>query len=73
MKNVKHSYFAIQNRKQELTEKEYSSLTENEKCFYQRNLTKKGNYSLNQVEQIKSEFKEKEFDIEGNIKVKLKV
>ena len=35
--------------KQELTEKEYSMLTEDEKRFYQRNLTRKGNYSLNQV------------------------
>ena len=33
----------------EITEKEYSSLTEEEKRFYQRNLTKKGNYSLNQT------------------------
>lgn len=31
----------------ELTEREYSSLTEEEKRFYQRNLTRKGNYSLN--------------------------
>ena len=43
------TYFAIQTRKQEITEKEYSKLTEDEKRFYQRNLTKKGNYSLNQV------------------------
>ena len=43
------TYFAIQTRKQELTEKEYSKLTEDKKRFYQRNLTKKGNYSLNQV------------------------
>lgn len=43
------TYFAVQTRKQELTEKEYSKLTEDEKRFYQRNLTKKGNYSLNQV------------------------
>jgi len=43
------TYFAIQTRKQELTEKEYSMLTEEEKRFYQRNLTKKGNYSLNQT------------------------
>ena len=42
------TYVAIQTRKQELTEKEYSKLTEDEKRFYQRNLTKKGNYSLNQ-------------------------
>ena len=41
------TYFAIQTRKQELTEKDYSMLTEDEKRFYQRNLTKKGNYSLN--------------------------
>ena len=43
------TYFAIQTRKQEISEKEYSVLTEDEKRFYQRNLTRKGNYSLNQV------------------------
>ncbi len=43
------TYFAVQTRRQEITEKEYSMLTEDEKRFYQRNLTKKGNYSLNQV------------------------
>ncbi len=43
------TYFAVQTRKQEITEKEYSSLTEDEKRFYQRNLTRKGNYSLNQT------------------------
>lgn len=43
------TYFAIQTRMQELTEKEYSMLTEDEKRFYQRNLTRKGNYSLNQA------------------------
>ena len=43
------TYFAIQTRKQELTEKEYYMLTEDEKRFYQRSLTKKANYSLNQV------------------------
>ena len=43
------TYFAIQTRKQEISEKEYSSLTEDEKRFYQRNLTRKGNYSLNQA------------------------
>ena len=41
------TYFAVQTRKQEITEKEYSLMTEDEKRFYQRNLTKKGNYSLN--------------------------
>ena len=43
------TYFAVQTRKQELSEKEYSMLTEDEKRFYQRNLTRKGNYSLNIV------------------------
>lgn len=43
------TYFAIQTRKQEISEKEYSELTEDKKRFYQRNLTKKGNYSLNQT------------------------
>ena len=41
------TYFAVQTRKQELSEKEYSALTEDEKRVYQRNLTRKGNYSLN--------------------------
>lgn len=43
------TYFAIQTRKQEINEKEYDRLTENEKRIYQRKLTKKGNYSLNKV------------------------
>ena len=43
------TYFAIQTRKQELNELEYKMLTEDEKRIYQRNLTKKGNYSLNQT------------------------
>ena len=43
------TYFAVQTRKQEISEKEYNLLTEDEKRFYQRNLTKKGNYSLNQT------------------------
>ena len=41
------TYFAVQTRKQELIEEEYDNLTEDEKRFYQRNLTRKGNYSLN--------------------------
>ena len=45
------TYFAVQTRKQEISEKEYSLLTEDEKRFYQRNLTRKGNYSLNQTAQ----------------------
>ena len=43
------TYFAIQTRKHELLEQEYNNLTEDEKRFYQRDLTKKGNYSLNQT------------------------
>ena len=51
LKNVAlgQTYFAIQTRKMELTEKEYSKLTEDEKRLYQRELTKRGNYSLNQA------------------------
>ncbi len=41
------TYFAIQTRKQEISELDYNKLSEDEKRFYQRNLTKKGNYSLN--------------------------
>ena len=43
------TYFAVQTRKQEISEKEYSMLTEDDKRFYQRDLTRKGNYSLNQT------------------------
>ena len=43
------TYFAVQTRKQELSEKEYNELTEDEKRLYQRELTRKGNYSLNQT------------------------
>ena len=41
------TYFAVQTRKQELIEEEFDNLTEDEKRFYQRSLTRKGNYSLN--------------------------
>ena len=47
--SLAQTYFAVQTRKQEISEKEYSLLTEDEKRFYQRNLTRKGNYSLNQT------------------------
>lgn len=43
------TYFVVQTRRQELTQKKYDNLTEDEKRFYQRDLTRKGNYSLNQV------------------------
>ena len=38
-----------QTRKQEITEQEYDSLSEDEKRFYQRKLTKQGNYTLQKV------------------------
>ncbi len=43
------TYFAIQTRKQEITEQEYDSLSDDEKRFYQRKLTKQGNYTLQKV------------------------
>ena len=43
------TYFAIQTRKQELSEKEYSELTEDEKRLYRRNQVRKGNYNLNKT------------------------
>ena len=43
------TYFAVQTRKQEILEKEYELMSEDEKRLYQRNLTRKGNYSLNQT------------------------
>ena len=43
------TYFAIQTRKMEIIEREYNTLSEDEKRLYQRSLTKKGNYSLNQT------------------------
>ena len=43
------TYFAVQTRKMELIEKDYNSLSEDEKRFYNRELTRKGNYSLNQT------------------------
>jgi DNA-damage-inducible protein D len=43
------TYFAVQTRRQEISEQEYSNMSEDEKRFYQRNLTKKGNYSLNRI------------------------
>lgn len=43
------TYFAVQTRKQELFEREYENLSKDEKRLYQRNLTRKGNYLLNQT------------------------
>ena len=44
------TYFAIQTRKQELSEKEYDKLTEDEKRIYRRNQAKSGNYNLNKID-----------------------
>ena len=46
------TYFAIQTRKQELTEKEYNELTEDEKRLYRRNQARKGNFNLNKKQLI---------------------
>ena len=43
------TYFAIQTRKQELSEKEYNELSEDEKKLYWRNQARKGNYNLNKT------------------------
>lgn len=50
------TYFALQTRKQEISEKQYSMLAEDEKRFYQIDLTRKGNYSLNQIAKNVLEF-----------------
>ena len=43
------TYFAIQTRKQELSELEYNNLTEDEKRLYRRNQARKCNYNLNKT------------------------
>ena len=43
------TYFAIQTRKQELSEKEYNELIEDEKRLYRRRQVIKGNYNLNKT------------------------
>lgn len=43
------TYFAVQTRRQELLENNYENLNELQKRVYNRNLTKKGNYNLNQI------------------------
>ena len=43
------TYFAIQTRKQELSEKEYQELSEDEKRLILRDKTRKGNYNLNKI------------------------
>ena len=46
------TYFAIQTRNQEITEQEYDSLSDDEKRFYQRKLTKQGNYTLQKLHHL---------------------
>ena len=43
------TYFAIQTRKQELSEKEDNELTEDEKRLYRRNRARKGIFNLNKT------------------------
>ena len=43
------TYFTIQTRKQELSEKKYNELTEDEKRLYKRNQVREGNYNLNKT------------------------
>lgn len=43
------TYFAVQTRKQELSEQEYLNLNEEEKRLYKRDKTKNANYSLQQI------------------------
>ena len=57
------TYFAIQTRKQELTEKEYSKLTEDKKRLYRRKQTKDGNKILYKIAREKGV---KKFDIFTN-------
>ena len=46
---IAQTYFAIQTRKQELFEKAYNELSEDEKRIYRRKQVKSGNYILNQT------------------------
>ena len=43
------TYFAVKTRLQELNEKEYGELTEDEKRIYRRRQVKEGNKSLNKI------------------------
>ena len=43
------TYFTIQTRKQELSEKKYNELTKDEKRLYRRNQVREGNYNLNKT------------------------
>ena len=43
------TYFAIQTRRQELSELEYKKMSEDEKRLYRRNQARKGNFNLNKT------------------------
>ena len=47
--SLAQTYFAVQTRRQELIEKNYSLMSEDEKRLYQRELIRKGNNFLNQA------------------------
>ncbi len=47
--SLAQTYFAIQTRKQEISEEEYSMLTEDDKRIYRSKQAKKGNYNLNRT------------------------
>ena len=47
--SLAQTYFAIQTRRQELSEQEYSLLSEDDKRLYLRNQVKTGNYNLNKT------------------------
>ena len=49
------TYFAIQTRKMELSEQEYSKLTEDEKRLYRRKQTRDGNKILYKIAKEKAE------------------
>ena len=51
--SLAQTYFAVQTRRQELLEKEYSELTEDEKRIYRRKQVKEGNKSLNKIASLK--------------------
>lgn len=59
------TYFAIQTRKQEINDRDYQLLSEDEKRLYTRNLTKKENYFLNQTARDAGVTKFDQFHNEG--------
>ena len=66
--SLAQTYFAIQTRKQELSEQEYNLLSEDDKRLYRRNQVKTGNYNLNKtaVKSIKEIEKERAIMLDLN-------